>query len=126
MVKYYHGTHCERVKNIKNQGLRIAEFSSIHVEAFGKKPAVYLTKDLDAAIYYGYDASKDVPAEYLEQAQADYKNICVIEINCLAKGEKAIPDGYGDFKTFKSIPSKCIGKILYPKDLKSMGLWEWD
>ena len=125
MVKYYHGTHCKRAKGIKKYGLG-AGGEAVHIESRGRCPAVYITDNVDSAKWYAYDASKNAPAEYIEYADADLKNVCVVTIKCLAKGEKAVPDGFGDLMTFKPIPPKCIGKILYPKDLKKMGEWEWD
>lgn len=126
MVKYYHGTHCRRVKSIKKWGLGIMGDEPVHVETRGRRPAAYITDNIDSAKWYAYDASKEAPAEFIEYADPDLENICVVKIKCLAKGEKAVPDEYGDWMTFKPIPPKCIEKVLYPKDLKRMGLWEWD
>ena len=120
----YHGTRCDKIDSIKKSGLTIS--SPIHLESreieitkdkswpYPPRMAeygVYLTKDLDTAVLYAHDASKDCPPEFLEFCDSNPKNMCVVVINKLPKNAKLGSDGYGDLMTDKNIPPESISDV---------------
>ena len=133
MVRFFHGTHCGAIPQILRTGLVVSEIheDSVHLETFDPHDAtedrfagkgVYLTGDIEGACWYGYDASKGCGGrpECLERADADYDNMCVIEVD-LPETFKVGSDGYGAYMTNdQDIPPEYIKKVYYPKDLKKM------
>lgn len=89
------------------------------------KSGVYLTQSLEGALRYAFDASKDIPPEWLgsrhvvEETDVDYDNACVLQINKLPKGAKIGDDGYGDIMTDKAIPPEYI-TVLRRKDIEKL------
>jgi len=134
MINYkfplYHGTQCKALDGIMNYGLLAEKGRPVHLESFQdeeKDPdmaekrafdqGVHLTRTLEGALTYAFDASKDCPPELLDKFDADFDNVCVVHVSCLGKGAKIGSDGYGDLMTDKDIPIGCL-KFLKRKDLE--------
>jgi hypothetical protein len=132
----YHGTQCKAIPNILKYGLLVETENLVHRESVQDEEhdpdmkekrafdrGIYLTDDLEGALRYAFDASKDIPPEWIgnrhieEETDADYDNTCVLQVNCFGKGAKVGLDGYGDLMTNKDIPAHCI-KPLYRKDVE--------
>lgn len=120
---YYHGTQCKALASVLKQGLVVPERGGVHLESVQDKErdpdmtedrafdrGIYLTETIEGALTYAFDASKDVPPEYLEMDDfdVDFDNVCILEVVCLGKGAKVGPDGYGDLMTNKDIPASCL------------------
>jgi len=134
----YHGTQCKGIQNILKHGLLIETENLVHMESIQDEErdpdmkeerafdrGVFLTSNMEGALRYAFDASKDIPPEWIgnrhveEETDADFNNACVLEITCLGKGAKIGSDGYGDLMTNKNIPVHCI-KPLYRKDIEKI------
>lgn len=131
--KYYHGTNCKVIPKIQKEGLLAGKTNPTQVQSLnpydmkGKRLAkfgVYLTQDLEEAYKYGYESTRDavmeLDGEYFEDeyAEADFDNICVIEIE-LPNYFKIGSDGYGALMTNKmDIPPNYIKKVYRRKDLR--------
>ena len=119
----YHGCQCKSLASILKHGLLVPEegITGVHLESFQddeKDPdmtekrlsdrGIYLTRELEEALTYAFDASKDCPPELLDEYDADFDNTCVVQVNCLGKSAKIGSDGYGDLMTDKDIPISCL------------------
>jgi hypothetical protein len=101
--KLYHGTGCENKDVILRDGLKISERESRWAEESEEKTdyhklartGVYLTGGIDAALYFGREASK-------------FDEPCIFEIKCLPDGARIGSDGWGNKMTDKSIPPNCL------------------
>ena len=124
---FYHGTACSKISRIKEEGLRSIDYP-VHVETYNYKnkrfaeEGVFITKNIETALTYAYDASKECYPELLEVCSANEDNMCIVKIDKLPNDVDVGPDGYGDLMTNGDIPPSCI-KILEPRELrKSLGV----
>ena len=113
----YHGTKRSLIDKILSDGLKTMK-RPVHKESIkqkgikeGNNPpriadyGVYLTSDLEGAMLYAYDASKNCPPEFLEECDADLEDMCVVVIDKIPKNVKVGSDGFGDLMTNdKNIP----------------------
>ena len=76
-----------------------------------------MTDDLETAVLYAYDASKECRPENLSHCDADEENMCVVKINKIPDNAQVGSDGHGSHMVDSDIPPKNI-KILYPAALR--------
>ena len=67
---FYHGTSCSLIDDIKEYGLAMTHAERVHVESIGKM-GVFVTKNIETALLYAYDASKECPAYSLDYCDAN-------------------------------------------------------
>ena len=127
----YHGTRCDNLSSILKAGLS-KECEPIHNESVwraGKEYipgkgrrlsecGVYLTKYIDSAISYAFDATCGYDDE--EHLDPNPDNACILKVKCLAKGARVGSDGFGDMMTNKNIPPECIEMVPKKKWEKAM------
>lgn len=135
---FYHGTSTVKLPLIKEKGLVVGGGARVHSESMDYlldeewKPTsyiqnvpprtaidgVYLTKDIEDAMPYAWDASKDCPPQWLEICDGDWEKAAIVEVE-LPAGFKVGPDGFGDYMTEdQDIPPKYIKKTWTHKQLK--------
>lgn len=95
----------------------------MHVESQEDCPSrsfetgVYVADDLETAVLYAYDASKECRPEHLSHCDADEENMCVVKINKIPVNAQVGSDGHGSLMVDSDIPPRDI-EVLYPADLK--------
>lgn len=115
---FYHGTSCNLIDDIKEYGLARTHAERVHVESIGKI-GVFVSKNIETALLYAYDASKECPPYLLSCCDADPSLMCIIKINKIPKRLKVVPDGYGDYVIKGDVPPHCrCFDIMRPKELK--------
>jgi hypothetical protein len=122
----FHGTSCRNLSSILLLGLE-SERTPVHRETLNPdedyaeerafERGVYMVEDIQDAVSYSYDASKDCDPEDLERCSADEEKMCVIEIFQLPEEVEIGSDGYGGLMSNDSIPSECL-KVWRPEDLR--------
>jgi hypothetical protein len=122
----YHGTAMARLKGIREKGLLIG-YSHNHPEtddprdSRGRKVkrsfkrGVFLTDDFDSAVYYAFDATKNIDPDELEDnpsivdyAEEEPEEAAIVIVKGVPDKAKIGKDGFGDVMVNQDIPPEYL------------------